>query len=212
MPNLADLRENYTRGSLDVADVLPDPLVQFQRWFDQATASQLPEPNAMHLTTVSPDGRPSGRIVLLKGLDDGFLFFTNYQSRKGHELAQNDHAALTFFWVELERQVRVEGCVGKVSEIESDAYFASRPRGSQLGAWVSAQSEVVPDRAFLEKKNAELESNFAGTTVPRPPHWGGYRLKPNYVEFWQGRPSRLHDRIAYTKQAGDSWKIERLSP
>lgn len=212
MPNLADLRENYTRGSLDAADVLPDPLAQFQRWFDQALASQLPEPNAMHLTTVGADGRPSGRIVLLKGLDEGFLFFTNYQSRKGHELARNDRAALTFFWVELERQVRVEGCVERVSEAESDAYFASRPRGSQIGAWVSAQSEVVPDREFLEKRAAELAAKFAEQPVPRPPHWGGYRLKPDYLEFWQGRPSRLHDRIAYTWQLGGNWKIERLSP
>lgn len=212
MPILADLRENYTRGSLDVTYVLPDPLAQFQRWFDQAAESQLPEPNAMHLATVGPDGRPSGRIVLLKGLDDGFLFFTNYQSRKGHELAHNDHAALTFFWVELERQVRVQGCVERVSEAESDAYFASRPRGSQIGAWVSAQSEVVPDRAFLEKRAEELEAQFAGKQVPRPPHWGGYRLRPEYLEFWQGRPSRLHDRIAYTKQQNGIWKIERLSP
>ncbi len=212
MPNLADLRENYTKGSLDVADVLTDPTAQFRVWFHQATESRLPEPNAMHLATVSGEGRPSGRIVLLKGLDAGFIFFTNYESRKGHDLTANPHAALAFFWVELERQVRIEGRIEPVSAAESDAYFASRPRGSQLGAWASAQSQPVASREVLETREKQLEEEFAGKPVSRPPHWGGYRLVPDYLEFWQGRPSRLHDRIAYTKQEDGKWKIERLSP
>jgi pyridoxamine 5'-phosphate oxidase len=213
MPNLADLRENYTKGHLDVADVLPHPIAQFRVWFDQAVASEVPEPNAMHLATVNAEGQPSGRIVLLKDLNEGgFTFFTNYESRKGHDLAASPRAALTFFWAELERQVRIEGVVQAVSGAESDAYFAQRPRGSQLGAWASAQSQPVPSREALEARERELEARFAGQPVPRPPHWGGYRLQPDYVEFWQGRPSRLHDRIAYTRHADGAWTLARLSP
>ncbi|MBC7893546.1 MAG: pyridoxamine 5'-phosphate oxidase [Sphingobacteriaceae bacterium] len=213
MPNLADLRENYTKGWLDVADVAANPFNQFQRWFDEATHSQLPEPNAMHLATVGPDGRPSGRIVLLKALDSrGFVFYTNYLSRKGRQLAQHPWAALTFFWIELERQVRVEGAIETVSPQESDAYFASRPRGSQLGAWSSDQSQPVPSREDLEAQERDVAARFTNQPVPRPPHWGGYRLRPDYLEFWQGRPSRLHDRVAYALQSDGTWTLERLSP
>jgi len=213
MPNLADLRENYTKGWLDVADVTANPIDQFQRWFDEAIHSQLPEPNAMHLATVGTDGRPSGRIVLLKALDHrGFVFYTNYLSRKGKQLTQNPSAALTFFWVELERQIRVEGTIDKVSIEESDAYFASRPRGSQLGAWSSDQSRPVPSREALEAQERDVAARFANQPVPRSPHWGGYRLDPDYLEFWQGRPSRLHDRVAYSLQPEGTWFLERLSP
>ncbi|MCY7351661.1 MAG: pyridoxamine 5'-phosphate oxidase [Cytophagaceae bacterium] len=213
MINLADLRENYTQGRFDVADAHPDPIAQFQRWFGEAQRSQLPEPNAMHVVTVGPDGRPSGRIVLLKGLDErGLVFYTNYQSRKGHQLDLNPYAALTFYWAELERQVRIEGTMKKVAPEESDDYFSTRPRGSQLGAWTSDQSQPIPNREFLEEKEAQIEARFQGQNVPRPPHWGGFRLQPDYVEFWQGRPSRLHDRIAYTRQADGTWALARLSP
>jgi pyridoxamine 5'-phosphate oxidase len=211
--NLADLRQTYLKGSLDVNDVYPDPIAQFRKWLDEALAAQLAEPNAMHLATVGPEGYPSGRIVLLKDLNaDGFAWYTNYESRKGRDLDAHPRAALTFFWVELERQVRIEGTVTQVSRAESDGYFASRPRGSQLGAWTSAQSTVISDRAYLEARERELKARFADQPIPRPPHWGGYRLRPAYVEFWQGRPSRLHDRIAYLRQADGDWRIERLSP
>lgn len=187
-------------------------MVQFRQWFDEALRAGVPEPNAMYLSTVGPDHRPSGRIVLLKDLDlSGFVFFTNYHSRKGHQLDAHPYAALTFFWVELERQVRIEGYIEKVAERESDEYFASRPRGSQLGAWVSSQSEVIAGREVLLEKQEFYEKQFEGREVPRPPHWGGYRLVPAYLEFWQGRPSRLHDRLAYTRQEG-TWTLERLSP
>lgn len=211
--DLAALRENYTKGSLDVSDVLPSPIQEFHKWFNQAVDSQILEPNAMHLCTVSPDGKPSARIVLLKTLDaTGFTFYTNYQSRKGHEMDANPNACLTFFWGELERQVRIEGTIEKVDAKDSDDYFAVRPRGSQIGAWVSNQSQVVESREVLIEKEKAFIAQFEGQDVPRPDHWGGYRLVPNYIEFWQGRPSRLHDRIAYTLEESGNWKIERLSP
>lgn len=209
---IADLRKEYTLNGLDVTDVSPDPLAQFQRWFDAALRAGVPEPNALHLATIGPDGRPAGRVVLLKGVTaGGFVFYTNYRSRKGHDLDANPVAALTFFWPELERQIRIEGRVERVSVEESDQYFASRPRGSQLGAWVSHQSEVIADRATLEQRQRDLEAQFGNGPIPRPPHWGGFRVVPDAVEFWQGRPSRLHDRIRY-RLDGEMWVIERLSP
>ena len=211
--NIKDFRENYTKGSLDINDVAVNPLQQFHLWFEQAVKSELKEPNAFHFSTASKDGKPSSRILLLKNLDDiGFTFFTNYLSRKGTELSENPHACMTFFWLELERQIRIEGTIEKVSEQESDEYFAVRPRGSQIGAWVSYQSSVIANREVLEKREKELITKFERQTIPRPSHWGGYRLIPTYIEFWQGRPSRLHDRIAYSKLSDGTWKIERLSP
>ncbi|HJZ90525.1 MAG TPA: pyridoxamine 5'-phosphate oxidase [Gemmataceae bacterium] len=194
------------------ADADPDPVRQFQLWFDAAVAAGLPEPNAMTLATCTADGVPSARIVLLKICDErGLAFFTNYQSRKGRELANNPRAALVFFWPALERQVRVEGRVELVSADESDAYFAGRPVNSRLGAWASEQSAVIPSRDELERKQREYEAQFPDGRVPRPPHWGGYRVVPDVFEFWQGRPSRLHDRLRYRRVAG-RWVIERLSP
>lgn len=210
--DIAALRENYSKGSLDVQDVHVSPIEQFHKWFHEAIESKLPEPNAMVISTVSNDGKPSARVVLLKGFDTGFTFFTNHLSRKGTELAENPNACITFFWVELERQVRIEGIIEKVTAEESDAYFQSRPIGSQIGAWVSNQSMVIDNREVLEEREQHLKDKFGDNPIPRPPHWGGYRLIPNYVEFWQGRPSRLHDRIAYTKLEEHTWKIERLSP
>ncbi|MBP0621749.1 pyridoxamine 5'-phosphate oxidase [Cupriavidus consociatus] len=212
MTQLADLRRTYVLGSLSETDVAPDPMSQFKRWFDEAVTAKLPEPNAMTLATVSGDGQPSARIVLLKGIDDrGFTFFTNYESRKGLDLAANPRAALLFHWVQLERQVRVEGIVEKVADDESDVYFASRPLGSRVGAWASEQSREVPGRDVLEQREQEYRSKF-GDNPPRPPHWGGYRLVPTALEFWQGRPSRLHDRIVYRVHPGGAWQIVRLSP
>ncbi|WER45087.1 pyridoxamine 5'-phosphate oxidase [Cupriavidus sp. WKF15] len=212
MTQLADLRRTYVLGSLNESDVAADPIAQFKRWFDEAVTAKLPEPNAMTLATVGADGQPSARIVLLKGMDDkGFTFFTNYESRKGLDLAANPRAALLFHWVQLERQVRVEGHVEKVDDDESDAYYATRPLGSRLGAWASEQSREVAGRDVLEQRESEYRAKF-GENPPRPAHWGGYRLVPTALEFWQGRPSRLHDRIAYRLDAADGWKIVRLSP
>jgi pyridoxamine 5'-phosphate oxidase len=209
---IADLRKEYTLNGLDVTDVAPNPITQFRQWFDAALQAGIPEPNAMHLATVSAEGYPSGRIVLVKGVDErGFAFYTNYESQKGRELINHPMASLTFFYPELERQIRIEGRVEKVSPEESDQYFNSRPRGSQLGAWVSPQSEIIANRAELENRQQELEKQFAEQSVPRPPHWGGFRVVPDRVEFWQGRPSRLHDRIRYRLLAGD-WIIERIAP
>ncbi len=209
---IADLRKEYTLNGLDQTDVLSNPFAQFQQWFDIALTAGVHEPNAMHLSTIGTNGRPEGRIVLVKGIDaSGFSFYTNYNSEKGTSLIKQPVAALTFFWPELERQVRIEGQVEKVTEAESDTYFNSRPRGSQLGAWVSNQSEVISGRDVLEARQQALEAQFADQPIPRPPNWGGFRLIPDQIEFWQGRPSRLHDRIRYRLDAG-TWLIERVSP
>jgi pyridoxamine 5'-phosphate oxidase len=212
MPSIADLRREYEAAGLTEADAGTDPFALFRLWFDQAVAAELSDPNAMILATCTPDGKPSARAVLLKVLDDrGLTFFTNYDSRKGQEIASNPHVALVFLWHQLERQVRVEGTAEVVTAAESDEYFAKRPLGSRLGAWASAQSTVIPDRAYLEARHAELMSKYPDGQVPRPPNWGGYRVIPSVFEFWQGRRSRLHDRIRFTRCA-DGWKRDRLSP
>lgn len=210
---VAALRREYAVASLNEGDVDADPLVQFTRWFEQALAAAIAEPNAMTVATATRDGVPSARMVLLKGFDArGFVFYTNYESQKGRELAENPRAALVFHWVELHRQVRVFGAVEKVLAEESDAYFQSRPRGSRLGAWVSRQSSVLHGRDELETRLAALTEEYGESDIPLPPYWGGYRVIPASVEFWQGRPSRLHDRLRYTRQPDGSWRIERLSP
>jgi pyridoxamine 5'-phosphate oxidase len=210
-PDIAGLRTDYSLKTLDETSIDPDPMKQFGVWMVEAIHAQVPEPTAMSLATVGPEGRPSGRIVLLKGMDPrGFVFYTNYASRKGRELEARPHAALTFLWKELERQVRIEGPVEKVSAAESDDYYATRPVGSRIGAWASPQSEAIESRAWLEQRWAELTASY-GEQPPRPPHWGGYRVRPEYVEFWQGRRSRLHDRIACSR-LGNAWEIARLAP
>lgn len=212
MTSLVDLRKSYSRGSLSRAAVDPDPILQFKAWMGEALSAQLPEPNAMTLATASADGKPSARIVLIKGVDErGFVFYTNYESRKGQDLAVNAQAALLFHWVELERQVRVDGRAEKLQSAESDAYFASRPLESRIGAWASDQSHEISSRAVLVARAAQFAAKF-GLNPPRPPHWGGYRVIPDRIEFWQGRPSRLHDRIAYTRQPDGTWHIARLAP
>lgn len=210
--SIADLRKDYMQGSLNESDALPSPFDFFRKWFDQALSSDLPEPNAMTLATVGPDGRPSARVVLIKGLDErGFTFFTNYESRKAEHMAANPNAALLFHWTELERQVRIEGRVEKVTDAESDAYYLSRPAGSRIGAWASPQSRVVGSRDALEALVNTAKVEHQGDPAQRPPFWGGYRLVPDYFEFWQGRPSRLHDRLAYHLRSGQ-WEIHRLAP
>ncbi len=215
MLSLADLRKNYTLATLSENDIDPNPLRQFEVWFDQALKAQVPEANAMALATVGADLRPSARIVLLKIVDErGFIFFTHYNSRKGCDLANNPNACLLFHWVELERQVRIEGRIVATSEAESDAYFDSRPPDSRIGAWASEQSKVIANRDVIEARQAHFMAKF-GANAPRPPQWGGYCLIPEYMEFWQGRASRLHDRISYTRIAEETarpWHIERLAP
>lgn len=213
MQDLANLRKDYRRATLDVANVDLDPINQFGKWFEEALNAQVHEPNAMHLATVNAAGRPSGRVVLLKGLENNrFVFFTNYESRKGKELESNPACSLTFFWPELERQVRVEGIASRVTQERSEAYFQSRPRESQLGAWASPQSSVIENRAVLERRLRDIAASFEGqAALPRPRHWGGFEVDPEMIEFWQGGPGRLHDRIVYIK-SGDAWKIQRLAP
>jgi len=210
--SIADLRREYALARLDEKDVSRDPIAEFARWFAEAQAAEVEEPNAMVLATATPDGTPSARVVLLKGFDErGFVFFTDYRSRKGAELEANPRAALVLHWSELERQVRITGDVTRTSAEESEAYYRSRPLGSRLGAWVSHQSQAIPSRDVLEGGLREVERRFAGGDVPLPPYWGGYRVKPGAIEFWQGRQNRLHDRVRYVKE-GETWRIERLAP
>ncbi|PWU02511.1 MAG: pyridoxamine 5'-phosphate oxidase [Bacteroidetes bacterium] len=211
--SIGDIRKDYKKASLSESDVDSDPIKQFQSWWSEALSSQIEEVNAMTLATSSLDGVPSARIVLLKGFDErGFTFFTNYNSYKGQQLVENPRACLVFFWKELERQVRITGLVSKVSGEESDAYFKERPQGSRLGAWASPQSEVILNREWLEKTEKDFEIKYKGKEIPRPPHWGGYIVRPVTIEFWQGRANRLHDRIQYTLQEDGIWLIERLAP
>jgi pyridoxamine 5'-phosphate oxidase len=206
------LRKEYTRAGLDKGDVAPDPIVQFHEWFEKVIEADLHEPNAMILATATGEGRPSARTVLLKGYDErGFVFYTNYEGRKARELEANPTCALLFYWGELERQVRIEGRASRLSAEESDAYFLSRPRGSRLGAWASEQSRPVEDRSVLEERVKALEAEYEGREIPRPPFWGGYRVEPGVIEFWQGRENRLHDRLVYRRSEG-GWTIERLQP
>lgn len=209
---LSDIRKEYTLKSLDSNDVSFDPLNQFRVWMDEAIDSEIPEVNAMCLSTIGLNGFPNARILLLKEMDHGFVFFTNYESEKGKEIEANPKASLTFFWPELERQVRIMGQIEKVSEKESNDYFHSRPIGSQIGAWASPQSATIADRNELNSRLEEIEKRFSTEPLTRPDFWGGYRLLPNKIEFWQGRPSRLHDRICYEKLSDASWMISRLAP
>jgi len=210
--SIADLRKSYNLAGLRRADLEANPIRQFQKWLQQAIEAQLLEPTAMTLATTDKNGRPSSRMVLLKGLDErGFVFYTSYESRKARELQENSNAAIVFYWAELERQARVTGAASRIPRAESEAYFKTRPRGHQLGAWVSTQSEVIARRAVLEDRLKQFEQKYPNA-VPLPPYWGGYVLAPVEIEFWQGRPNRLHDRFRYTKQADGNWLIERLAP
>jgi pyridoxamine 5'-phosphate oxidase len=212
-PSIADLRKDYSSQTLQETDIELSPIDQFQKWWTEAVNSQIDEVNAMTLATASSDGMPSARIMLLKGFDkNGFVFFTNYKSYKAMHLEENPKACLVFFWKELERQVRITGLVKKASEKDSDEYFLSRPSGSQIGAWTSSQSQVIESREWLENRYLQLTEEFKQKELQRPPHWGGYVVTPVIIEFWQGRPSRLHDRIQYSLEEDGSWKIERLSP
>ncbi|EON77935.1 Pyridoxamine 5'-phosphate oxidase [Lunatimonas lonarensis] len=208
---IADIRKEYSSKILEINKVEKSPLEQFKRWMEEALSAKVMEPNAMNLATIGLDGRPTSRIVLLKGIDHGFVFFTNYTSKKGRELTENSFASLNFFWPEMERQVRIEGKTERVSEQESDEYFLSRPLESQIGAWTSPQSQEIPDRLYLEEKRKSYEEKFSREALHRPAHWGGFRLIADRLEFWQGRPGRLHDRIKYELEA-NAWKIVRLAP
>lgn len=211
--NIADIRRDYSHKKLSENDVNKNPITQFGNWWEEAVHSKIDEVNAMTLATASPDGLPSARIVLMKGFSEkGFVFFTNYESYKGKQLAENPKACLVVFWKELERQVRITGLVEKISAEESDEYFNSRPEASRIGAWASPQSRVIESRHWIDEKFNELVNKMEGTDIKRPPHWGGYLVKPVEIEFWQGRPSRLHDRIQYSLDENGSWKIERLAP
>jgi pyridoxamine 5'-phosphate oxidase len=210
---IAGIRKEYKLQSLSEKDVLTDPFAQFGKWWNEATSSGIDEVNAMTLATSSADGMPDARIVLLKGFDEkGFRFFSNYSSAKGRELLENPRACLVFFWKELERQIRISGLSVALGDQENDAYFFSRPEGSRIGAWTSPQSEMIDSRDWLEHKEQEMRQRFAGRKIERPPHWGGYLVRPTHIEFWQGRPNRLHDRIRYDLQKNGSWKIARLAP
>lgn len=212
--SLADIRKNYSREELSENSVQPDPVLQFEHWLNEALNANVEEATAMVLATATPEGKPSSRVVLLKGIENGcFIFFTNYESRKGEQLLHNPFGSITFFWPALERQVRLEGKITKVPETVSDAYFNSRPLGSRIGAWASPQSRPVKSREDLEQAEKQLSSKFQGKNqIPRPPHWGGFQLDPDYFEFWQGRPNRLHDRIVYEKQTAGHWQLKRLAP
>lgn len=212
--SIAELRQEYAMGALNEAEVDPDPLQQFQRWFSEAVAAQLPEPNAMTLATADRTGRPYARVMLLKGCDaDGFVFFTNYRSDKGRQLAESPHVALVFLWLELERQIRIEGAVSPIPGAESEAYFRSRPRESRLGALASRQSQVVAGRQILDERFQQLEAQYPDDNIPMPHHWGGYRVRPDLLEFWQGRHGRMHDRLRYRRSAVEGgWRLERLEP
>ena len=211
--NIADIRRDYSHKSLSESDVDANAIKQFEKWWHEAVNSKIDEVNAMTLATASIDALPSARIVLLKEVNEkGFVFFTNYESYKAQQLAENPKACLVFFWKELERQVRITGLIEKISGKQSDEYFQSRPESSRIGAWASPQSRVIEDRQWLDEKFNELVNKMEGTAIPRPPHWGGYIVKPVVIEFWQGRPSRLHDRIQYTLEENGEWKIERLAP
>lgn len=210
---LSKLRKDYGIMGLDLPDLNPDPIKQFETWFTEAANAEIVEPNAFTLSTVSAEGKPSSRIVLLRNFEPtGFTFYTNYTSRKGLDMDANPNVCMNFFWADVERQIRIEGIASKINTLESMEYFKKRPRASQIGAWASAQSSPIDSRADLDKRIAEIEQQFQGKTVDKPPFWGGYRVMPMAIEFWQGRPSRLHDRFRYSLKQDNTWKIERLNP